>query len=879
MFKLRTLFRKNRAEQEMDEELRFHLEKQIEQNIAHGMSEEEARYAAMREFGNVGALKEECRDSWGARLLHELAQDVRYGLRQLRRNPGFTIVAVLTLALGIGATTALFTVVRSVLLRPLPFKDPGRLVEVYEQSSLGNLPYGYVAAGVYTEWKKQNTGFSSLALLRPWGQANFTGPGGELPETVQTAAVTWNLFPALGVAPALGRGFTAEDDQLSANRTAILSWGFWKRRFGGDPSILGRTINLNAHPNTVIGVMPEWFNYPNPSAQIWTPLFNGISRHEAQAIDLHDFTAVGRLKPGVTEKEATAQLSVIVRRLHDEHLDDPYVSMAANSRPLLDAMVGEVRTPLFVLLAATFCLLLIAVLNVTGLLVARGATRRREMAIRSALGCSRRRLLAQHLTENVLLAAAGGAAGLMIADALLRWFIAARPDMSRVDAIHLDPWVAGFVVIMIFGCALFACIASSPSAGAAGALAALHESSRSQSAGHLRARLRKTLLTLEVSLTVILLVGAGLLLRSYQRLRSADLGCITKNVLTMGINLPPGKYAENIQRVNFFKALIGNVRALPGVRSAGLVLLVPGQGYGGDNGFTIAEHPPLPQGEGQTAIVRWADPGYFAALGIPFLRGHTFDADQQLDKASEAVVSRSFVRTYFHGEDPIGKHIVFMGTRPFKIVGVVGDTRYLPSKPPQPMMYFPIYGVIFRGRTPNMATLAVRSQRDVTSLALPIQQIVQRLDPQLAVSDILTMNQVIGKSTLDASFDATLMLAFAVLSLTLAAVGLFGVVSYMVNQRTREIGLRMALGAQKGDVLRMVVGQGLRLTLIGVAIGIAGALGLTRFLSSLLYGVKPTDPLTFIAVSLVLIAVALLACYIPARRAAKVDPMVALRYE
>ncbi len=878
----RNLVRKRAVEQELNDELRSSLEILTQEKMKGGLSQSEARREALIELGGVEQVKEEVRAARAGRFLEDFARDIRFALRTLAKSPGFTAVAILTLALGIGATTALFTVVWSVLLKPLPFKDPGRLVALYERSPDGKVAYGSVAGGVFAEWKKQSRGFSSLAILAPSVQHTFFGAGGALPEVLRGAMVSWNLFPTLGVAPALGRGFTAQDDQPSANETAVLSWGFWKRRFGGNRSILGQTINLDGQSYTVIGVMPSWFAYPDASVELWTPVSQGQGAKEMRSMDPSDFdfAVVGRLKPGVTEKAATAQLSVITKRLHDQHLDDPLVSKGASSRPLLEAMVGNVKTPLFVLLAATGCLLLIACLNVTGLLVARGAARRREMAIRSALGGTRRRLFGQHLTESLLLSAAGGGAGILVADAVVRWFVAARPDMSRVDAIQMDVWVAVFVVLVICGCALFACLASSPSVGGSGTLAALQESSRSQSEGHGRARLRKTLLTLEVGLTVILLVGAGLLLRSYQRLRSTDLGCITKNVLTMGINLPPEKYTKDTQRVTFFKSLLEGVRALPGVEGAGLVLAVPGQGFSGGPEFTIPEHPPLPFGKGQSAIIRWADPGYFAALGIPFLHGHTFDPDSQLEKSPEAIISQSFARQYFPGEDPIGKHLVTMltGRRSFRIVGIVGDTRYLASEPPRPIMYFSIYADLFN-RTPNMAALAVHSSTDVTSLSIPIQRIVQRLDPELAVSNILTMNQLIGKSTRDVSFDAALLVAFAVLSLTLAAVGLFGVVSYLVNQRTHEIGIRMALGAQKSDVLRLVIGQGMAPALAGLGFGIAGSLALTRFLSSLLYGVKATDPLTFVAVSLLLTAVAFVACYIPARRATKVDPIVALRYE
>jgi predicted permease len=871
--RIRGMLSRQRDEEEFSSEIREHLEMLTEENVQRGMPLEQAQREAKIRLGGAAQLRETHREMTGLPFLETL-QDVRYALRMLRKSPGFTAVAVLTLALGIGTTTALFTVVRSVLLEPLPFESPGRLVSLHERNSNGFV-YS-VAAGVFAQWEKQSTIFSSLAILS-FAKYSFSGAGGELPESVLGSEVSASLFPTLGVEPAFGRSFTAAEDRPSANGTVVLSWGLWKRRFAGSPSVLGQTVELDARPYTIIGVMPPWFAYPLPSVQLWTPVYHQEDSPEMEAIDSHDFTAIGRLKPGVTGREATAQLSVIVRRLHDQHLDNPFVSIGANSRPLLEDMVGDVETPLYVLSASTVCLLLIGCLNVASLMIARGAARRRELAIRTALGGSRWRLFRQHVTEGLLVSIAGGGVGLIVAFAIIQWFVAARPDMARVESIHMDAWVAAFVLAVTLGCAFLASVVSSFSARGGQILTSLQESSRSQSAGHSRVKLRKVLLTLEVGLTTVLLIGAGLLLKSYDRLRSSDLGCITKNVLTMQLSLPETKYTQGVQRVNFFKGLLEHVRTLPGASAAGLVRAVPGWGYPGDNGFAIAEHPPVPRGKAQSAINYWADPGYFAALGIPFLRGRTFDRDQELGKVNEVIISQSFVRQYFPGEDPIGKHLL-RGSLSFRIVGVVGDTRYSVPAPPLPAMYFPIYGTL-EGWVPSYATLAVRSQQGVAALALPIERIVQRLDPELAVSDVLTMNQLIGKSALNASFDATLMLAFSVLSLILAAVGLFGVLSYIVAQRTHEIGIRVALGAQKNDVFRLVIGQGMFSALAGLGIGIIGALVCTRLLASLLFGVKSTDPLTFVVVSLILIAVAGLASYVPARRAMRVDPMVALRYE
>ena len=872
------LFRKKQVEQEMDEELRGYLDAAAKDKVRSGMRPEEALRAARVEMGSMDAVKEEIRSAGWESVVETLWRDVRYGLRQLRRDRGFTAAAVITLAMGIGTTTALFTVVHSVLMKPLPFKDPARLLRLYEQSPDGKFPYNNNAAGVFAEWEKESHSFSDLALLGG-AQYNLSSAGGQLPEKVNAAECSWNLIPTLGVEPALGRNFTAADDRPSAAPTVILSWGLWKRRFGGDPSILGQSIHLDAKSYVVLGVMPAWFAFPDHTTQLWTPVYHEESPKEMEAPDSHDFAAIGRLKPGVSAEEATAELSVIVRRLHDARPDDAFISKAANSRPLLEHLVGDLKTPLYVLLGATACLLLIACLNVAGLLVARGVARRRESAVRAALGGSRWRLLGAHLTETLLLSVAGGGAGVLLAYAMIQWFVAARPDVTRVEAIHMDSMVVVFVVGLIFACALFAGVASSISVGGEQLLLCLQESSRSHSAGKAPVRLRQWLLSLEVGLTVVLLVGAGLLLKSYARLRFVNLGCATDGVLTMQFILPEAKFRQPVQRASFYDALLERVRELPGVQKAGLVRSVPGDGYPGDSGFAIAEHPPLPVGQSQYCIVQWADAGYFAALGIPLVRGQVFEEKQRAGKPREVIINQSFVRDYFPGEDPIGKHLISIGHQSFAIVGVVGDTRSELPQPPLPVMYFPIYAPLYGGSVPNYAMLAVRSSNDVAALALPVQRVFQQLDPDLAVSDVLTMDQLIGKNTLDASFDTTLLLVFAGLSLALAALGLFGVLSYIVAQRTHEIAIRMALGAQKGDVLRMVARQGMFPALIGMGMGMAGALGVSRLLSSLLYGVQPNDPLTFASVLLIIAGVALVATYIPARRAAKVDPTVALRYE
>ena len=872
------LFRKL-ADTQLNEELRFHLEQQIAENRAAGMSEDEARHAALRAFGNPDLVREKTGATWNWNGLDQFLRDFRIGARTLSRTPGFAVVAILITALGIGASVTLFTVVRGVLLRPLPFPDSDRLLTLYERSTPaaggGDFPHNQVAGGVYATWNRENASFSSLALVRG-DSADLSASGGQLPETLNGAHVSWNLFPTLGVNPALGRGFTSTDDSPSANGTVVLSSSLWKRRFRADPAILNRTIYIDAKPYTVVGVMPAWFEFPDSSTQLWRPVYHEFPEKVMSAFDNHMFRVVGRLKPGITAEEATANLSVISRQIHDSRLENPFVAAEASSRPLLEHLVGDVKRPLYILLAATVCLLLIACLNVANLLVARAAARQKELAIRTALGGARMRLLLEHMTESFLLQAIGGTAGLLLAYGAIAWLLHTRPDMARVGAIHFDGVVAAFTAAVVIFCALFSGLVSAFNTDDTRLLGSLHASSRSHSAAGTRARLRKTLLAIEVGLTVVLLMGASLLVKSYQRLRATNVGCITDNVLTMRIKLPGKRYkTPGPAPANFFERLLQQVRALPGVEAAGFVTGVPGQGYMGDSGFSIVEHPPLPRGNGTLAVYRSADPGYFAAIGIPLLRGRTFGDNQKLDQVNEVVISESLAKKFFPGEDPIGKHLhLTYGNKVRVIVGIVGDTRSEIGEAPEPMQYHPL----FEGDE-NYGTLAIRSRQDVSQFALPVQQVIQSMDRDLPVSDVLTMNQLLGKSTLDQSFDATLITSLAVLSLLLAAAGLFGVLSYIVAQRSGEIGIRIALGAQREQVLRGMLADGLRPALVGLLLGLAASTATTQFIKSMLYETQPLDPEVFAAVAALLMGSAALACMVPAWRASRLDPMRVLRME
>jgi len=873
--RLQMLLHRDRESGRLDAELEFHLEQQIAENRAAGMSPQEARQAALRSFGNPVALREQARESWSWNGLEALWRDVRIGARTLLRSPGFAVTAILVMALGIGANVALFTLVRSVLLRPLPFAEQSRLVRIFEAQSDGSYQDNIVAGGSFAIWKEHARSFTDLSIMDEMSY-NLAGAGSQLPEVVRAETASWNLFPLLGVRPAVGRFFTAADDQPGANATVVLTWGLWKRRFGSDPGIVGKNILVDDKSYTVVGILPAWFAWPDAKVQLWTPLYHEKSPALMRLFEAHNFDVVGRLRPGVTVQQASAELNAQQREIRREHPDGP-VNDAVNLRSLVDADTYEIKTGLYALLGATGCLLLIACLNIANLLVARSASRSKEAAIRTALGGNRWRLIREQVVESTLLSTAGGMLGLAMAGGILHWLIGTRDDIPRADAIHMDGVVMLFALAAILGCGLLAGLIPALTSRDTRVLTALQESSRSYSGGRGRARLRQILLALEVGLTVVLLIGAGLLLRSYQQLRSANLGFAQHNVLTMEVNLPKNSYPTADRRLGFDEQLLSRVRALPGVEAAGLATIIPGEGRRRDEVFTISEHPPLPRGQVLDALTRFADPGYFNAMQIPLLEGRSFDASERLDHAAVVLVNRELVREYFPNEDPIGRHVVVDGVFPgesLRIVGVVGDTRDEITHDPYPVLYYPLLSGDQRGMT-----LVVRSTRDPAGIALSVQKAIAALDPQLPVANVLTMEQVLGELTLDARFDATLLLAFAALSLLLAMVGLFGVLSFMVAQRTTEIGVRIALGASRQNILGQMLRDGLRPAVWGLVVGLGASVGVTRLIQSLLFGTKPLDVEVFALVSGTLLFVAALACLLPAWRASRLDPMQALRTE
>ena len=870
---LRMLFSRRRAAAELDAELGYHLDRQTEENLAAGMNPREAREAALRSFGNPALLRDQAHETWRWNGLETLVRELRYGVCALGRAPGFAAIAVLVMALGIGANVAIFAVVRNLLLRPLPYPAQDRLMAVYENSS-DQFPENSVAGGIFDEWTRQNRSFQSLAIT---GEAkmNLSGADGELPEELIGMACTASLLPTLGTQPALGRNFTAGEDQPGANRVILLSWSLYKRRFNANPAIVNQQIYIDKQPYTVIGVMPAWFAYPDQTVQAWTPLHRYYPVKYGTALGAHNFQGVGRLRDGVTQAQAQDDLSRITKQIHDAHLDNPFVSRAATLVSLLEDTVGDMRKTLYVLLAATGCVLLIACLNVANLLVARAAARRKEAAIRTALGGGRAHLLRERLMESFLLSLAGGIIGVLLAWLAVAWI---RLDLSRLevvraDQIRIDAATIAFTAGLIALCALFAGLIASFSAMSRQPLAELQDSSRGMSAGRGRTRLRRSLLALEVGLTVVLLVAAGLFLKSYQHLRSSNLGCITQNVLTIRLGLYGGSYNAPAQRVQFYRTLLERVRALPGVESAGFGRAVPGQGYWGDESFTLVEHPPLPPGAAQFAINRFADAQFFPTLGIPVLRGRNFDDNLTLDRANQTLINEAFAKQFFPGEDPLGKHIKNNGKN-WEVVGVVADTRYELDKDPKPVMYYPLFS-----GDENGGRLVVRSSGDVERFVLPIQRIVQGLDRDLPTTNIMTMEQMISRHTLAARCSMVPLLAFGVLTLLLAAVGLFGVLSYLVAQRTGEIGIRLALGASRAQVLGRMLVDGLKPALAGLLLGLAASAAAARLIRSMLFDTEPLDPAIFAVVPLLLLAVAIVACLLPSWRAARLDPVEALRTE
>jgi predicted permease len=872
--RVRSIFYRSAVEKELEAELRFHLEQEVQKLVAGGMPEAEAHRRARLAIGGEEQIKEECRDARGVRFAETLAQDIRFGWRSLRKSPGFTAVAILTLTLGIGVNTALFTIVHGVLLNPLPFPQPDRLVSLWERDVLGEGTFNVVSGGVFGDWQKQAKSFEQMALVGE-DTANLSGDGGSLPESVGTRQCSFNLFSILGVQPALGRFFTEDDDRRGAPATVVLTNGLWRRRYAADPEIVGKTILLDAEKYTVVGVLPAWFDYPDARVQLWLPVRHEVSPEDMRNHGNHRFFVTARLKDGVSVQQASSELNGLQERLHAE-MPDELMGKGAHALLLSENLVREVKQPLYVLMGAVFCVLLIACLNVANLFMARVTARGKEIAVRAALGGSRWRIIQEQITESFLLTSAGGAFGALLTWATLHWLLSFQAELPHANSVHVDGIALAFTFLITIFCGAVAGLLPALTVTRSELVGPLKEESRTAAGGRGRARLRKVLLTAEVALTVVLLIGGGLMLKSFQELRSVKMGCATENVLTMGLTLPDAAYPTRPKIAAFVEELLARARAVPGVSQAGFVSVLPGAGHFMDNTFEIEGVAPLPKGQFRNAVVRGADPGYFAMMHIPLKRGRFFtDADLR-GNLNAMVITESMAREFFPAGDAIGKVLdLDWDEKPrFEIVGIVGDVLSDLNRPAEATMYLPMNSGRF-----GYGSLVVRSSRDVTPLALPIQKQIAAMDPNIAVSDVLTMEQRIGKSSASAMFNAVLVLLFAVLGLVLAAVGLYGLLSYLVTERTNEIGIRMALGAQRREVMRIMFVDGLRPTIFGLLMGLLAGGLCAQLIRSLLFGVQPLDGNIFAAVAFVVLVISAGACTYPAWRAARVDPMAALRCE
>jgi putative ABC transport system permease protein len=804
--------------------------------------------------------------------MQTLCQDLRYGARMLMKNPGFTLIAVLTLALGISANTAIFSVVNGVLLRRLPYADPDRLVMIWEDP--GGNPRNFVNPRNFADWSEQNQSFEQVAAINV-GNVNLTGRGE--PERLINASVSASFFSILRVNAAHGRVFLPEEDKPGAAGVAVISHGLWVRGFGADPDLIGQSIELNGERVTVLGVMPANFRFPS-AAEIWRPLVFTPAQLDNNNRGSHFLSVVGRLKPGVTVHQAQAEMETIYNRLRQQY-PGALTNWVPRVASLLEDTVGSVRQSLLILLGAVGFVLLIACSNIANLTLARAVARQREVAIRAALGADRVRLFRQLLTESLLLSLLGAGLGLLLSWWLVELIVSLNPgNIPRLDEISLDGRVLAFTLLLSLGSGLIFGLAPALSISKIDLNEALKDASKASVSGH-QSNLRRAFVIAEIALSLALLVGAGLMVKSFVRLGRVELGFNPENVLTMRVALPSNRYVEPPRQTAFYQQVVERVRALPGAQSASLISDPPVSGSTGlwQNTFHIEGKPLPPPGERHSASLRWITPDYFKTMEIRLRRGRTLTEADVDGGPRVAVIDEAMARQFFPNEDPIGKRIVIYWRDRIarEIVGVVGNVRQASlDKDTGPHMYIPYY------QTPlNYATLLVRTNADPLKLASAVKSQVLAVDRDQPVYAVQTMERIIDDSVAERRFQMLLLGIFAGAALALAGVGIYGVISYAVTERTREIGIRLALGAQAGDLLRLIIGQGIKLISIGVAIGLLASFGLTRLMKNLLYDVTATDPTTFLLIPLLLAVVALLACYIPARRATKVDPLLALRHE
>jgi putative ABC transport system permease protein len=873
-------------EAEIVEELSQHLQDRYAESLANGATPEEAYRATLAELSASATLQQELRrverrvspepielgTNRRKNMIADLWQDLRYGARMLLKRPGFTLIAVITLALGIGANTAIFSVVNAVLIRAFPYREADRLVIVWE-TIRGE--QNTVSPANFFDWQDQNSIFDGMAAYADT-RVNFIGDGE--PEEIPAQRTTANLFSVLGVNALLGRTFVEEDGKPGQNNVAVISFGLWQSRFGGDPRVIGRKVIIDAVESTVIGVLPpdvKWhvrkFSVTGQMAELWVPaITNEMRQHRGRFIGV-----VARLKPGVTLPQARAEMGAVAGRLAEQYKRFN-AGFGADVVPLRQQFSGEVRLALLVLMGAVGFVLLIACANVANLLLARAAARRKEIAVRAAMGASRGRVVRQLLTESVLLSAMGGAAGLLLA----RWLAStlvrlSPPELGDFQNVEINAPVLGFTfVVSLLTGVIFGVVPAFESSNIK-LNDTLKEAGRSLTGSARSRRLRGALVVAEVALALTLLAGAGLLARSFLRLQGVDTGFNARNVLTMRVTLPDASYDQDAKVVNFFTQAVERMQALPGVEAAGAVNHTPFLGLGTQDGFSVEGRPkPAPGAPPYTTGICVTDQNFFGAMQIPLKRGRLFTEQEVRESRNIVVINEALARKYFPNEDPLGQRLSSW-TKPNEIIGIVGDAKHKElDKKTGPMSYWPM------AQYPSGSmTFVIRTRGDAPAVAAAARKVIQTLDPQQSVGDVHTLESLVGDSIARQRFNALLFSVFALVALLLSAGGIYGVMSYAVTQRVHELGVRVALGARSRDVLRLVIGQGMKLVLAGVAVGLVAAFSLTRLLRNLLFEVSATDPSMFVGVAALLAAVALAACYLPARRATKVDPLIALRSE
>jgi putative ABC transport system permease protein len=877
---LRSLFRKQQADRELAEEVRAYLEMAAAEKMKQGMSRQDALRAVRLEQGNLETAKEMVHAAAWESFVDRCGQDLRFSIRRLRKSPGFTVVAVLTLALGIGANTAIFSVVNTVLLRPMPYKEADRLVTVWGENKAKGYDLDLVSSLDYADWRSENHTFESMGAATDKMYA-LTGAGE--PAAVIGYEFSPDFFEVLGVPPLLGRTFAQDEDQTGKDQVVVLSHRLWMTRFNGDRAAVGRSVWLDGKSYTVIGVMPATFQYPS-STELWTPLT--VDPTYAKERGIRWLRVMARLKHGVTIEQAEAEMRTIASRLEHEYPNsnrDQGVRLVTLRR----LTTGDVRPALLVLLGSVGLVLAIACSNIANLLLSRAIRRRREMAVRAALGASRLRIVRQLLTESLLLSLAGGTLGVGIAywaaNALVAMFPATIANLSipRIQSIPVDGWVLGFALLASSLTGAGFGLAPALLASDAGPTESLRESGRSGSPNVTGRRFRNVVVVFEMALSLMLLTAAGLMAKSFVRLVTADLGFRPDHVLTFRTVLPQYKYSKDWQQAGFHNEALRRIQALLGVRAAGTVTFLPLSGWWGTREVSASGRPTKGGRKNPNPVWSSVSPDYFRALGIPLLKGREFTEGDNKSGSEVAILSASLVQNLWPNDDPMGRQVRIGGFDKAKeVIGVVGDVHQLgiarPGENSDPTSE--VYVPFAQAPTPLLG-FAVRTAGNPLGVVKQVQREIWAVDKEQPISFVESMDQLASESIALPRASVLVLAVFAGMALVLAAMGIYGVLSYSAVQRTQEIGIRIALGAVRSDVLRLVIGEGVRLTALGVTVGVGGAAGYARVLGSLLYGVKPGDPAIFVAGPILLAAVALVACYIPARRATQIDPMVALRYE